>query len=285
MGLRHEPFVQGTFLICWSWRNAGFCRSVSPWPLKKDNQKSSSQLNKFNPMTLSHPRSSGKPSGEAECVVLRIDLGTSHRLKSGLDPTARGAFPCIARSQKVEDVTTVGAILRGEARAGSGKRERSSVLGSGMRIRGGTVTKRGQDLFPAWRGAFDSSRPSLVGLDSDHVIDALEGGLMTENELKGLLYLIREPEADVDSRVFWSANLRGLLYVFASQQVNSLRAYAQQEFITLVNHDVTIDHSTTLDSEPLSQCEPVTPGNVDKSVQLDKSDGEECLTPSPVNSG
>lgn len=49
-------------------------------------------------------------------------------------------------------------------------------------------------LFPNWRGTFDGSRPSLAGLDGDHVIDALEGGLMTENELKGLLYLIREPD-------------------------------------------------------------------------------------------
>ena len=57
--------------------------------------------------------------------------------------------------------------------------------------------------------------------------------------------------------------------------MNSLRAYAQQESISLVDYDETIDHSTTLDSEPLSQCEPVTPGNVDISMQFDKSDREE----------
>ena len=30
--------------------------------------------------------------------------------------------------------------------------------------------------------------------DGEHVVDALEDGLMTENKMKGLLYLIREPD-------------------------------------------------------------------------------------------
>jgi len=71
----------------------------------------------------------------------------------------------------------------------------------------------------------------------------LEGGLLSEGELKDLLWLIREPDshflkvpslpfhslisilakfpADVDSRVFWSGGLRDLLYdvTFAAIQV------------------------------------------------------------------
>jgi len=106
-------------------------------------------------------------------------------------------------------------------------------------------------LFPRWRGGFDGSRPSLAGLEGDRIIGALEGGLLTEQEICGLLFLIREPDvgyftifhsaplltlcaqshflkvpslpfhslisllskfpADVDSRVFWSTSVRDLL--------------------------------------------------------------------------
>ncbi|KIL60917.1 hypothetical protein M378DRAFT_13835 [Amanita muscaria Koide BX008] len=339
----HSPEHDGPFL-----------RASTP----KEEQPKVVKSVELSPLTLSHPRSSGKPSAEAEYVVLRIDNVpwdiTPPQIRNWLQQPVERVHVLLDPKGKtlshayveVKDATIAGAILRGEAQAGSGrsgKKERSSVLGSGRRARGVTVTKSGQeelmtDLFPTWRGAFDGPRPSLAGLDSDHVIEALEGGLMTENELKGLLYLIREPDshflkvpslpfhslmsilskfpADVDSRVFWSANLRDLLYdvtyaaaqillsrireqsntnsraysmelvaeliqtavdcrVLASQQVNTLRAYAQQEFISLVDYDETIDHSTTLDSEPLSHCEPVTPGNVDISMQFDKSDREE----------
>ncbi|KAF8632155.1 hypothetical protein AX17_004897 [Amanita inopinata Kibby_2008] len=244
---------------------------------------------------------------------------------------------------EVMDANVAGAILRGEAHVSSisakatktGRKERSSVLGRGRRARGVTVTRSGQeelmaDLFPNWRGTFDGSRPSLAGLDGEHIIDALEGGLMTENELKGLLYLIREPDShflkvpslpfhllmsilskfpsDVDSRVFWSSGLRDLLYdvtyaavqillsrvrehsaganaaysidlivelveiavncrALTSQQLASIHAFAKQESISLIDiHesiDCLVDHdrsaSTTIDSEPLSYCEPVTP--------------------------
>lgn len=100
---------------------------------------------------------------------------------------------------------------------------RGSVLGKGRRARGVTVTRSGQEelmravspflfcnpalpfipllsivlglqLFPAWRGTFDGSRPSLAGLDNDHVISALESGLMTEGEVVALLHLIRSPD-------------------------------------------------------------------------------------------
>ena len=49
-------------------------------------------------------------------------------------------------------------------------------------------------LFPKWKGTFDGSRPSLAGLDNERVIAALEGGLMAEGEVAGLLHLIREPD-------------------------------------------------------------------------------------------
>lgn len=99
------------------------------------------------------------------------------------------------------------------------------------------------DLFPSWRGSFDGSRPSLAGLEADKIIMALEGGLLTENEVSGLLYLIREPDShflkvpalpfhsllsllskfpsDVDSRVFWSSGVRDILYdvTYAAVQV------------------------------------------------------------------
>jgi hypothetical protein len=89
------------------------------------------------------------------------------------------------------------------------------------------------DLFPHWRGRIDG-RPSLAGLEGDRIIGALEGGLLAENEISGLLHLIREPDShflkvpslpfhslisllakfpvDVDSRVFWSTGVRDMLF-------------------------------------------------------------------------
>ncbi|KAG6907747.1 hypothetical protein DXG01_007547 [Tephrocybe rancida] len=163
---------------------------------------------------------------------------------------------------EVSDVAVAGRILRGEAQGElvNGKpRERGSVLGKGRRARGVTVTRSGQEelmadsdvsqlsvvmsapptsvgqlLFPTWRGSFDGSRPSLAGLSNDQVIGALEGGLISENEVVGLLHLIKEPDShflkapslpfhslisilskfpsDVDSRVFWSTSVRDTLY-------------------------------------------------------------------------
>ncbi|KAH0581780.1 hypothetical protein H2248_011462 [Termitomyces sp. 'cryptogamus'] len=152
---------------------------------------------------------------------------------------------------EVADVAIAGRILRGEAQSElpHGKpRERGSVLGKGRRARGVTVTRSGQeelmaDLFPNWRGSFDGSRPSLAGLNSDQVISALEGGLIGENEVVGLLHLIKEPDShflkapilpfhslmsilskfpsDVDSRVFWSSTVRDTLYdiTYAAVQI------------------------------------------------------------------
>lgn len=52
-------------------------------------------------------------------------------------------------------------------------------------------------LFPSWCGRFDGARPSLAGLNNDHVITALESGLMTESEVAALLYLIRSPDVSL----------------------------------------------------------------------------------------
>ncbi|KAG6873625.1 hypothetical protein C0995_013556 [Termitomyces sp. Mi166 len=114
---------------------------------------------------------------------------------------------------EVADVAIAGRILRGEAQSDGKPRERGSVLGKGRRARGVTVTRSGQeelmaDLFPNWRGSFDGSRPSLAGLNSDQVISALEGGLIGENEVVGLLHLIKEPDScilvvDREGHIVW----------------------------------------------------------------------------------
>ncbi|KAG5644366.1 hypothetical protein DXG03_008663, partial [Asterophora parasitica] len=213
----------------------------------------------------------GKGKGE-ENVVLRIDNVpwdiTPPQIQKWLQHPLERVHVLLDKRGKtmshayveVADVAVAGKILRGEAigtRAGGKPRERGSVLGKGRRARGVTVTRTGQeelmaDLFPNWRGSFDSSRPSLAGLDNERVISALEGGLIGESEVVGLLHLIKEPDvsrhvssdvelvsphslqshflkapslpfhslisilskfpADVDSRVFWSSGVRDMLY-------------------------------------------------------------------------
>ncbi|KAF5350962.1 hypothetical protein D9756_008235 [Leucocoprinus leucothites] len=151
---------------------------------------------------------------------------------------------------EIKDQQIAGAVLRGEAIGLDGrKKERGSVLGRGRRARGVTITRSSQEelmanLFPQWRGTFDGSRPSLSGLQGERIIGALEGGLLTENEVTGLLYLIREPDShflkvpslpfhslisilskfptDVDSRVFWSAGIRDMLFDVAFAAVETL---------------------------------------------------------------
>ena len=49
-------------------------------------------------------------------------------------------------------------------------------------------------LFPSWQGTFDGSCPSLSGLSNEHVIAALQHGLISETDLKSLLHLIRSPD-------------------------------------------------------------------------------------------
>ncbi|KAK2463821.1 hypothetical protein APHAL10511_004126 [Amanita phalloides] len=329
-----------------------FIRASTP-----KEEQSKAKVGEQSPTVSAQSRFTEQP-GNMENVVLRIDNVpwdiTPPQIRNWLQQPVKRVHVLLDAKGKtlshayveVEDSNIAGAILRGEAHVSSAsrarfiKKERSSVLGRGRRARGVTVTKSGQeelmaDLFPHWRGTFDGSRPSLAGLDSDHVIDALERGLMTENELKGLLYLIREPDshflkvpslpfhllisilskfpADVDSRVFWSANLRDLLYDVAhaaaqilqsrvrdqvsssaaysielvaeliqaaidsraltSEQRSELRAFARQESIPLAySEELSEEHdqSAIIDSEPVSHCEPLTPGSADVSVQLNE---------------
>jgi len=62
-----------------------------------------------------------------------------------------------------------------------------------------------------------------------------------------------------------------------SQQIADLRAFAVQESIPLSDPEEPADslaehdRSGTADSEPTSQCEPVTPGNADVMVPLNEN--------------
>ncbi|KAK7043012.1 hypothetical protein VNI00_008750 [Paramarasmius palmivorus] len=215
--------------------------------------------------------SAGEPSSSRkDAVVLRIDNVpwdiTPPRIAAWLQQPVQRVHVLLDRKGKtlshafveVDGEEIAGAILRGEAKTNGGKPKlRGSVLGKGRRARGVTVTRSSQQelmsaLFPAWQGSFDGSRPSLAGLDNDRVIGALESGLMTENEVAALLYLIRSPDAhflkvpclpfhslisvlhkfpaDVDSRVFWSGNLRDVLFdvTFAAIQVLMARVEARK---------------------------------------------------------
>ncbi|KAJ6631168.1 hypothetical protein B0H10DRAFT_1938702 [Mycena sp. CBHHK59/15] len=199
------------------------------------------------------------PVPEEDPVVLRIDnvpwditppailafLGVSsssgaraHVLLDRLGKTLSHAF--------VELPTEAAArsVLRGEHRA-------APVLGSGKRARAVTLTRSSQPalmaaLFPSWAGAFDGPAPSLAGVSTPSLPGALEGGLMRESELTDLLWLMRSQDArfvkvpalpfyalisvlvkfptDRDSRVFWGAGLRDLLYDVTFAAIQVLRA-------------------------------------------------------------
>ncbi|KAF7350483.1 RING-type domain-containing protein [Mycena venus] len=137
------------------------------------------------------------------------------------------------------------SVLRGEHRA-------APVLGTGRRARAVTLTRSSQPalmgaIFPNWAGAFDGEgAPSLIGVSTPSLPGALEGGLMRESELTDLLYLMRTQDArfvkvpglpfyalvsilakfptDRDSRVFWGAGLRDLLYDVTYAAIQVLRA-------------------------------------------------------------
>jgi len=101
----------------------------------------------------------------------------------------------------------------------------NSVLGKGKRARGVTVTRSSQEelmravswtvyvrllwlrfisqLFPSWKGAFDGSRPSLLGLGPEHLAVALTTGLTTNAELDALMYLIQSPDVGVPNDLRW----------------------------------------------------------------------------------
>ncbi|KAJ6486882.1 hypothetical protein C8R45DRAFT_1074662 [Mycena sanguinolenta] len=216
------------------------------------------------------PPSSPSADVDPDPVVLRIDnvpwditppailafLGVSaasgaraHVLLDRLGKTLSHAFvelptEAVARS-----------VLRGEHRA-------APVLGTGRRARAVTLTRSSQSalmaaIFPNWAGAFDGPEgaPSLVGVSGPSLPGALEGGLMRESELTNLLYLMRTQDngarfvkvpglpfyalasilakfpTDRDSRVFWSAGLRDLLYdvTYAAIQVLRARANANED--------------------------------------------------------
>ncbi|KAJ7048484.1 hypothetical protein C8F01DRAFT_1094781 [Mycena amicta] len=141
------------------------------------------------------------------------------------------------------------SVLRGEHRA-------APVLGSGRRARAVTLTRSSQSalmsaVFPSWTGAFDGSVPSLAGLATPSLAGALEGGLLRESDLTDLLYLMRTQDArfvkapglpfhalinilakfptDRDSRVFWSASVRDLLYDVSYAAIQVLRARKPEE--------------------------------------------------------
>jgi hypothetical protein len=104
-----------------------------------------------------------------------------------------------------------------EAAKAALRTSQNSVLGKGKRARGVTVTRSNQEelmravcmctisqrilidcasekLFPSWQGTFDGSRPSLSGLSNEHVIAALQHGLISDADLKSLLHLIQSPD-------------------------------------------------------------------------------------------
>ncbi|KAF8189901.1 hypothetical protein K438DRAFT_1935883 [Mycena galopus ATCC 62051] len=216
------------------------------------------------------PPSSPSADEDPDPVVLRIDnvpwditppailtfLGVSaasgaraHVLLDRLGKTLSHAFvelptEAVARS-----------VLRGEHRA-------APVLGTGRRARAVTLTRSSQPalmaaIFPNWAGAFDGPEgaPSLAGVGPRSLPGALEGGLMRESELTDLLYLMRTQDngarfvkvpglpfyalasilakfpTDRDSRVFWGAGLRDLLYdvTYAAIQVLRARANAAED--------------------------------------------------------
>ncbi|EIW77199.1 hypothetical protein CONPUDRAFT_157462 [Coniophora puteana RWD-64-598 SS2] len=115
----------------------------------------------------------------------------------------------------------------------------NAVLGRGKRARGVTVTRSSQEdlmraLFPSWKGNFDGSKPTLIGLQGSQLNIAFQSGLLSDAELTSLKVLIESRDAhfvkdpslpfhalinilnkfpiDIDSRVFWTPNVRDLLF-------------------------------------------------------------------------
>ncbi|KAF7324408.1 RING-type domain-containing protein [Mycena sanguinolenta] len=198
------------------------------------------------------PPSSPSANEDPDPVVLRID-----NVPWDITPPAILAFLGTLSHAFVELPTEAVArsVLRGEHRA-------APVLGTGRRARAVTLTRSSQSalmaaIFPNWAGAFDGPEgaPSLVGVAGPSLPGALEGGLMRESELTDLLYLMRTQDngarfvkvpglpfyalvsilakfpTDRDSRVFWGAGLRDLLYdvTYAAIQVLRARTTANED--------------------------------------------------------
>ncbi|KAJ7145382.1 hypothetical protein C8R43DRAFT_1012556 [Mycena crocata] len=116
-------------------------------------------------------------------------------------------------------------------------------------------------LFPSWAGAFDGPAPSLAGVAGPSLPGALEGGLMRESELTDLLWLMRSQDearfvkapalpfyalvstlakfpTDRDSRVFWGAGLRDLLYDVTFAAIQVLRGRKPEDADPELVHDL-----------------------------------------------
>jgi hypothetical protein len=50
-------------------------------------------------------------------------------------------------------------------------------------------------LFPSWQGAFKGSTPTLAGLSSEHIVSALQTGIITEAELYTIFCRICSPDS------------------------------------------------------------------------------------------
>ncbi|KAG9028174.1 hypothetical protein FRB95_006790 [Tulasnella sp. JGI-2019a] len=132
----------------------------------------------------------------------------------------------------------------------------NKIIGEGRRRRAVSVTMSGQaelmrEIFPTWRGSFEASRPSVQGLDQRRIADAINVGLLTEQELDGLMKLVETPNSHflkvptlpyhalisimqkfpvaLDSRVFWTNDLRDRLFGIVKSATQVLSTRVTQE--------------------------------------------------------
>ncbi|GJE86652.1 RING-finger domain-containing protein [Phanerochaete sordida] len=205
------------------------------------------------PVAHSRPsRETAKAGKLDDSVVLRIDNVpwdiTPPAIATWLKHPVKRVHVLLDRKGKTLSHAFV-EMVSPEAAKAALRTSQNSVLGKGKRARGVTVTRSNQEelmraLFPSWQGTFDGARPTLSGLSNEHVIAALQHGLISESDLKSLLHLIRSPDShflkvpslpfhslisilskfptDEDSRVFWSGNLRDLLYEVTQAAVEAL---------------------------------------------------------------
>ncbi|EIN08843.1 hypothetical protein PUNSTDRAFT_143545 [Punctularia strigosozonata HHB-11173 SS5] len=200
----------------------------------------------------------GRQLRGGECVVLRIDNVpwdiTPPQIRAWLkNPEVERVHVLLDRKGKTLSHAYVELSSEESAKAAL-RTAQNSVLGKGKRARGVTVTRTSQSelmkaLFPGWQGHFDGCRPSLQGLANEHIVAALENGLISDGELTSLMHLIRSPDshflkvpslpfhslisilakfpADVDSAVFWTAALRDKLHELAITAIHILNERAQ----------------------------------------------------------
>ncbi|KAI0088830.1 hypothetical protein BDY19DRAFT_149916 [Irpex rosettiformis] len=205
-------------------------------------------------MEVKGGRQQGNSARSGERAVLRIDNVpwdiTPPAITAWLKQPVERVHVLLDRKGKTLSHAFVEMASPDAAKAAL-RTSQNSVLGKGKRARGVTVTRSNQEelmrsLFPSWQGSFDGARPSLAGLDNERVIAALQHGLISDAELKSLLHLIRSPDSpflkvpslpfhslisvlskipsDDDSKVFWSGNLRDMLYDITHAAVTTLVA-------------------------------------------------------------